>query len=178
MMAQIVQLPLWETMRFLGVVSYIMITIGLCVGIFYGVNYRHPQTKLKVYKVHNFFTIGGSAIGLLHGVITVIDTYTPYTWSDVLIPFTADFKPVLSGIGTIAMYILLVVILTTDLRHKIKRSVWIGLHLLAYPAFFMTLIHGFFMGTDSSAFYMQVIYITSVFAVVFSVFARGILVKE
>lgn len=178
LMEAFVKYPIWQFVRFFGIVSFVMITAGLCVGVFYGVKYRDSKTKLAIYNTHHLLTTGGTALGILHAIITVIDTHTPYPWFALLIPFTAKVHPVLAGIATLAVYMLLIVILTTDLRNKIKRSLWLTLHLLAYPAFVMTLIHGFLRGTDSNEPYMQVIYILSVSAVLLSVMIRSLLSGE
>ncbi|MBB3110710.1 DMSO/TMAO reductase YedYZ heme-binding membrane subunit [Paenibacillus phyllosphaerae] len=173
MIAAILELPLWQAMRTMGMISFLAITAGVCLGIIYSMPVWSGAVKKKLYKIHSTLTIGGAAIGMLHGMISVIDTYTPFTWSEVLIPFTADYHPVLSGLGTLSGYLLLIVILTTDLRGKLGRKLWMTLHLLAYPAFIMSLVHGFFLGTDSSNPYIQWIYAVALSAVLLTTLVRA-----
>jgi predicted ferric reductase len=161
----VLSLPTWPIIRVLGIMSFILLTVGICLGITYGMPFWSRSTKGTLYKIHSIATISGTALGLLHGVVTVIDTYVTFSWKEVLIPFTAQYSPILSGLGTLCGYGMLIVILTTDLRNKIKRKVWLALHMLSYPIFIMALIHGFFIGTDSSLPGIRMMYTGSIILV-------------
>jgi len=52
-------------------------------------------------------------------------------------------------LGSLAFYGLLIVLLTSDFRILLPRRLWLALHMLAYPVFFLSLIHGIFNGTDT-----------------------------
>ncbi len=168
-----VDLPSWHLIRTLGFVSYLMIGIGICLGILYSWPNQQAKSKLLRYKLHTAFTIGGTAIGLLHGAITVIDTYMPFAWSDVYIPFASGHEPLLNGLGTLAAYGLLVLILTSDLRNKMKKKLWFAIHLLSYPIFAMAFVHGYFIGTDTSNPLLKWTYFASLLAVLGLTLARG-----
>ncbi|WP_274654535.1 ferric reductase [Paenibacillus humicola] len=166
MISFLVNLPTWQIIRVTGIVSYILLTLGVALGIAYGLPLWPRKMKTVLYKIHSFATISGTALGLLHGAVTVIDTYVPYTWRELLVPFTAHYDPVLSGLGTLCGYAMLLVILTTDLRNLLKRRVWLAFHLLSYPIFAMAAIHGFFMGTDSRFPGIRLLYLASIVLVV------------
>ncbi|WNQ09794.1 ferric reductase [Paenibacillus aurantius] len=167
--------PAWGLMRLLGLVSYVLLFAGVSLGILYSFPTITGKSKLTVHKAHLFATNGGTLLGLLHGVITVIDTYTPFTWSDVLIPFSASHSPVLTGIGTLTAYGLLVLIFTSDIRHKLGRKLWLAIHFLAYPIFAGALIHGFFEGTDTKLAGIRLLYAASVFVILTLTILRGML---
>jgi sulfoxide reductase heme-binding subunit YedZ len=120
----------------------------------------------------------GRRPALLHGVITIIDTYAPYSWSDLFIPFSAQVSPALSGFGTLSSYGLLAVILTTDLRNKLKRRVWLIIHMLSYPIYIMALIHSFFLGTDSSLPLVRFMYLSSILLILGLTAARFAISSE
>ncbi|MFC5652250.1 ferric reductase [Paenibacillus solisilvae] len=157
----ILSLPTWMMIRVLGIASFLLLTAGISLGISYSFPFQKRNTKKNVYRIHSFATISGTALGLLHGAITIIDTYAPYSWSGLFVPFSAQVSPALSGFGTLSSYGLLVVILTTDLRNKLKRRVWLMLHMLSYPIYIMALIHSFFLGTDSSLPLIRLMYLCS-----------------
>ncbi len=144
------QLPQWMLIRGFGLLSFLLLTLGIGLGIAIGFRFWSGKRKKTIYKLHMIFTISAMAIGMLHGAITVIDTYMPFSWSEVLIPFTAKHSPLLNGFGTLAGYIMLILIFTTDIRNKLKSKLWYLIHLLSYPAFIMAFIHGYYLGTDSS----------------------------
>jgi methionine sulfoxide reductase heme-binding subunit len=169
----IINLPLWQIIRSFGIVSYLMIAAGICIGILYSFPNLPKKYKASFYKLHTFFTNGGTVIGLLHGVITVIDTYMPFSWSEILIPFTAKNSPFLNGLGTLSAYGLLILIFTSDIRNKLKKKVWFTIHLSSYPIFIMAFIHGFFLGTDTELTGIRWMYFLSIVAVIALTGARG-----
>ncbi|NOV02331.1 ferric reductase [Paenibacillus planticolens] len=173
MLQTIINLPMWQLIRSIGIVSYLFLAIGICLGIFYSMPVLPIAWKKHMYKLHNIFTLAGTGIGLLHGIITVIDAYMPYTWSEVLIPFTSKQHPVLNGFGTLAGYFMLLVIFTTDLRNMLKKPVWFVLHLMAYPSFFMAFIHGYYLGTDTNNPVVHTMYLVTIAAVLGVSVIRG-----
>lgn len=168
-----VKWPTWEIIRSLGIASYLLIGIGICLGILYSWPNQRPASKLLRYRLHSAFTIGGTAVGLLHGVVTVIDAYMPFAWREVLVPFSAARHPALNGLGTLAAYGSLVLIFTTDIRNKLRKKLWRVIHLLSYPIFAMAFVHGYFLGTDTDNAVMRTTYFASLLAVLGLTAARG-----
>lgn len=166
MIAFITGLPLWQIIRVLGLISFVLLTAGICLGISYSFPFWSGKVKARLYKVHTFSTNAGMALGLLHGMVTVVDTYAPFTWSEVLIPFTALRAPFLNGLGTLADYGMLLVIFTSDIRNKLKKKLWFLIHLLSYPIFVMAFIHGYFVGTDTQVTAIRWLYLLSALAVI------------
>jgi methionine sulfoxide reductase heme-binding subunit len=172
----ITSLPIWQFIRTLGIVSYIFLAIGICLGITYSFPAFKGKSKARLHKMHTFFTIAGTGIGLLHGMITVIDQYTAFNWSEVLIPFTAVHAPFLNGLGTICGYGMLLIIFTSDIRNKLKKKIWLLIHMLSYPIFIMAFIHGYFLGTDSALPGIKWIYFLSIATVFSLTIIRAVLV--
>jgi sulfoxide reductase heme-binding subunit YedZ len=172
-MAQfITSLPLWQMIRFLGIASYVLLTVGICLGITYSFPVWTGKQKATVYKLHTWAANGGTALGLLHGAITVIDTYMPFSWSEVLLPFTATHAPILNGFGSLSGYGMLIVIFTSDIRSKLKKKVWHLIHLLSYPIFVLSFAHGYFLGTDTNLVGIRWMYLLSILAVAMLTAAR------
>ncbi|REE68011.1 ferric reductase like protein [Paenibacillus taihuensis] len=169
----IVNLPTWPIIRSLGIASYVMLALGICLGILYSFPQWSRESKADIYKLHSFLTIGGTAVGLMHGVFTVIDTYMPFSWRELLVPFAAQNHPVLNGLGILAAYGMLIVILTTDLRNKLKKKLWFLIHLSSYPIFVMAFIHGYFLGTDTSMPAVRLLYLVTAAAVILLTVARA-----
>ena len=89
------------------------------------------------------------------------DHYQPSTITEVLIPFQSNYELILSGIGTIAMYLLLIVIVTSDFMKHIGNAIWKQTHYLAFPTWFLISIHGFFTGTESTSGWAKGMYLVS-----------------
>ncbi|QHW32427.1 ferric reductase [Paenibacillus rhizovicinus] len=169
----LLRLPTWEIIRVAGIASFCLLTVGMALGISYNFAIWPRGSKRRLYRWHSFCTIAGTAIGLLHGMTTIIDTYVPYTWKDLLIPFSSAYAPAWSGLGSLSGYGMLLVILTTDLRNKLKRPLWLLFHLLSYPIYMMALLHGFFLGSDSDLPGIRLLYAASVIFLLGLTAARG-----
>jgi methionine sulfoxide reductase heme-binding subunit len=50
----------------------------------------------------------------------------------------------------IALDLILAVIITSLLRHRLGRRLWRGIHVLSYVAWALGALHGFAMGTDAT----------------------------
>ena len=83
-----------------------------------------------------------------HMLVLIIDHYEPYKIVEIVIPFAADYHPILSGIGTISFYLLLAMVTSDLLMKKIKRPVWKKIHYFVFPAWLLTLSHSLYIETD------------------------------
>ena len=145
----LIGLPTWQLTRILGIAAYLLLFAGMAIGMLYSYPFVKGKTKQAFYKAHMRLTNSGTLLALLHAAVLVIDTYTPFEWKEILIPFMAHEHPFLYGLGTLALYGMLLLLLTSDFRQKLSRGIWLTIHLLSYPIFIMALAHGFFSGTDS-----------------------------
>ena len=102
-------LPTWMMIRVIGIASFLLLTAGISLWHLLQLPVLGPEYEKKSVS-HTFLCCDYSGL-LLHGVITIIDTYAPYSWSDLFIPFSAQVSPALSGFGTLSSYGLLAVIL-------------------------------------------------------------------
>ncbi|MBD3917849.1 ferric reductase-like transmembrane domain-containing protein [Paenibacillus sp. PR3] len=141
--------PVWELTRVFGIAAYLTIFAGLTLGMLYSFPFVKGKRKAQVYRWHTYLTNGGTAVALLHAAILIISTYVPYRWADLLIPFASKQYPIGNGIGILALYGMLLLLITSDYRNKINRHVWLTIHLLAYPIFVGAAVHGYMVGTSS-----------------------------
>ncbi len=156
-----VELPTWMLIRTFGILSYLTLFVGMAIGITYSYPQIKGHKKGQLLRWHTYANLTGTCFALLHTVLLIIDTFMPFDWAELLIPFTAKNNPVLNGMGTIAMYGLLIVLFTTDIRHKLKRKLWLALHMLSYPIFVLSLLHGILIGTDSKQGWASLMYIAT-----------------
>ena len=75
----------------------------------------------------------------LHVVTTVADGYAPIGLKDALVPFASPYRPIWLGLGAVAFDLLLALVVTSYLRHRIGVRLWRGAALagvcrLAYCA--------------------------------------------
>lgn len=60
---------------------------------------------------------------------------------DILVPLDSPLQPKLNSAGAAALYLILIVIVTSLLRLRIGRPLWRRLHYLVYPAAVLLFLH-------------------------------------
>jgi sulfoxide reductase heme-binding subunit YedZ len=143
----------WILGRSLGVGSYVSLTTLVILGLWL----RHPwrgrfrrPTPEAILWAH--VTLAGCTIALLVGHLTslALDRYAGVGWTGVFVPWGAHFRPTAVALGTLAFYLLLLVVGTAALAGSIGQAVWLPIHTVSVVAFCMTLAHGVLAGSDSS----------------------------
>jgi len=64
-----------------------------------------------------------------------------------VVPFTSGYETVWIGFGAIAIDLLVTIIVTSLLRHRISERYWRGIHWASYGLWLFAIIHGFALGT-------------------------------
>ena len=155
---------IWLSIRVAGLSGYFLLTLSLLAGMFSHV----PRKRGNILAFHQMIgQIGLLFIGI-HVCLLMFDSYMPYSVTSLLIPFTAPNYPILSGFGTIATYLFIIVVFTSDFMKVIGRSLWKKTHYLVFPMWLLAAIHGLFIGTDSQTVWAEVLYIGTTGAVILS----------
>ena len=89
-------------------------------------------------------------VGVHVGAI-LLDTYTDFGITDVLVPFTGSWHPAAVAWGIVGMYLLVAIEITSLLRHRMSKRAWHAVHLLSYFLFATTTVHMLTAGTDVKA---------------------------
>ena len=85
----------------------------------------------------------------LHVITTVADGYVPIGFLDAVIPFRSPYRPIWVGLGALTLDLLLAVLITSALRHRIGFQSWRFVHWLAYLSWPIAVFHGLGSGTDA-----------------------------
>lgn len=168
-------LPTWNIIRISGIAAYLLLFAGVFLGIAQGMPIAKGKPKAAMYTWHTRTTWLAFGLGIVHALILYIDHYSPFTWSELLIPFTASVHPIGSGLGTLAFYGLVIVLLSSDLRNKLGRKWWFMFHMLSYPVFISLLFHGMVTGTDSGNVIMRLMYVFTGLSILGITVLRGLL---
>lgn len=85
---------------------------------------------------------------VVHVVTAVLDTYVDIRWWQAVVPWGSAYAPVWTGLGALALDVVVVVVLTSLLRHRIGRRGWRTVHVTAWVGWATGLAHAIGMGTD------------------------------
>ncbi len=118
----------WYAARAGGILAYVLLSAGAVRGLVMSRRRPLPWPKFAVEEVHRFLTIVTGVFLALHVGAILVDTYVPFSLSDVLVPFSAPYRPFATGLGTVALELLLAVALTNLVRRRITHRLWRTAH--------------------------------------------------
>jgi methionine sulfoxide reductase heme-binding subunit len=165
----------WVLLRAAGIGAY----IALWLAVVWGLVATTGVVKSRISKpsanhFHAFVATTGLVLLGVHLGLLLIDTYMPFTVSDVLIPLRSTFRPVAISAGVLAMYAMVLLIVSSWMRSKLSTRLWRAIHLLSVPAFVLALLHGVFTGTDTERPWMVAMYAVTGVIAFFLVVVRGL----
>jgi sulfoxide reductase heme-binding subunit YedZ len=164
---------LWFATRGFGVVSLLLLTVIVVLGVAGATRWRSVRwPRFVVAGLHRNLTLLALVFISLHVITTVLDGYAPISLVNTIIPFTSPYRPIWLGLGAVAFDLLLALTITSLLRARIGYSRWRALHWLAYASWPIALVHGLGTGTDARLAWIEVVAATCVAAVAAAVLWR------
>jgi len=112
-----------------------------------------------------------------HVLLLAFDRYAGFGPTDLLVPFTSWYRPVWTGLGVLAAYVVLVVYASFFVRSRIGYRTWRTLHYATFAVFVMATAHGLRAGSDSSALWARWLYTAAIFTVAWAVAYRLLLLQ-
>lgn len=164
---------LWYLTRGFGIISLILLTVTTVLGLAQAVRYARPGLpRFVISAIHK----NGSLLALvtiaIHVVTAVLDSFAPIHLIDVFIPYASSYRPFWTGMGALALDLMLGVIITSLLRERIGHRVWRTVHWAAYASWPIALVHGLGTGTDVKVGWVLFLYACCTFAVIASLWWR------
>lgn len=151
-------IPTWEFIRAAGLTSYFLLFVSVTCGLLFSIKVAKPKTNQLLQVTHQAAGWFSLLFGLFHGLLLYIDTYKPYSLVEIFIPFTTKEAPILNGLGTLSLYIMVLLFISGDLMKKVGAKVWKKIHGLALPMIILISIHGISLGTDTSNVWATILY--------------------
>jgi sulfoxide reductase heme-binding subunit YedZ len=146
----------WYTIRATGVVALVLLTATTVLGLLSASRVRTRRwpafAQAELHKRASLFAL--VFLGL-HVVTAVVDSYVRVGVLSVVVPFTSGYRPFWTGLGTIAVDLLLAVAISSALRQRIAARTWRGLHWLAYGCWPLALAHALGTGTDAAQLWLD-----------------------
>lgn len=162
-------MTIWYLARGAGMVALIAFTASTVLGALAARvpranDARSLDRRFLVQMAHRSAAVTGLAMLLAHVVLIVVDTFVSVSLTATFLPFTAGYRPVALGVGSIAVYLFVLVAVSGALRGRLATSAsaarrWRGVHLMAYAGWALSMGHGIFAGSDTGAWWSTVIYL-------------------
>ena len=145
-----------ELSNYAGLTSAVVLTVNFFFGMLLATAYRvNPYWKklpqkiqrFDVNDIHNYTAYIAWALVLLHVLFLVLDKTSKFTFTDVLFPLNAPSQNLIVAFGTLSLYALTIVIVTTQkiIKRKMTFRAWKNIHLISYGTAVLFVFHGIFM---------------------------------
>ncbi len=149
----------WYAARAGGVVSYLLVTAALLAGIGLAGKLHVPGfPRFAVEDIHRFLGLLAAVFITIHVTGILLDTTVPFSIRQVLVPFTASYRPLWTGLGVVALELLVALAITNRFRARLPYRFWRRAHYASFAVWLAASVHGFMSGTDRDQAWLIMIY--------------------
>ena len=143
---------LWVLSRATGMVSLALLTVVMVLGIVVQRQRRMGTLpRFVVVGLHRNAALLAVALLVVHVATVVYDPYVSIRWVDAVVPFLGSYRPFWLGLGALAVDLVVALVATSLLRHRMPARAWRAVHWTAYACWPVALAHGIGTGTDLRA---------------------------
>lgn len=149
-----------------GILMFILILSGMGFITGHAFNFLEPITA---WASHRALGIALGVALILHIGSLYFDTFVPFDFKELFIPFTSTYRPVeifglnigslYVALGIFALYLILAIIFTSLFWVDKKPKTWKLIHLLSYFAMVFVFFHALYLGTDLSSGVLRYVWI-------------------
>ncbi len=152
-------MTIWYLARAAGIVALVAFTASTVLGALSPsrrstAGARDIDRRYLVQMAHRSAAITGLLALATHVVLLVADSFVNLSISGALVPFTAGYRPLALGLGTVGVYAIILVALSGAARGRLASSAraaaaWRYVHALAYLGWALSMAHGILAGSDT-----------------------------
>ena len=155
----IIDFSFLEASSIAGLFATALLTLNLLLGMLVSTDFKKSQyfqrlpkqlKTINLLELHNktaYFALG---MVILHPVLLVLDKSSKFTLVDVLLPINAPFEKFYVAFGTISLYLLLLVVISS--QKKVKQlmglKTWKYLHFASYLTAILFTVHGIMLDPE------------------------------
>lgn len=147
---------LLELSNYAGLTASIVLTINFFLGMLLATAYKaNPHWKklpaklqrIDINDIHNYTAYIAWGLVALHVAFLLFSKTSKFTFIDTMFPVNAPNQALLVTFGTLSLYALTVVIITTQkvIKRRMSFRLWKNIHLISYGTAILFVFHGIFM---------------------------------
>ena len=158
----------WYLSRASGFVAYLLLWGSVVWGLLLSTGIgrawiRSPQ----LLDAHQFLSAVGVGFASFHGLVLMGDRYIRFPLRAVVVPFAGSYEPLLVACGQIAIWLSVLLIASFHARRRIGGRAWRRLHYAGFAAFWLALVHGIALGSDTATLWASGVYLVTAGPVIF-----------
>ena len=138
-------MTLLDLCAYLGLGAVGATSVNLLIGLLMSLRYspvrNWPHLRLNLFAMHQWTAYCAVALTLTHPLVLLFVPNPHFRVYDILWPINSPLQPRLNLAGAGALYLLMLVFVSSLLRTRIGRPVWRNLHYLVFPAAALLFLH-------------------------------------
>ena len=152
------QMRIWLAARATGIVTLLLLTFQICVGLVLS----HPTNKStwklskRIFPWHEHLWVFLMAFLAVHIVSLILDPFAGVGIAGSFIPGLSSYRSSPVALGTLALYAFLITAITARYTRLLPPGAWLSIHRLSLIVFGLAWLHGILAGTDSEALRLHV----------------------
>jgi len=171
-------LAIWQMIRASGLIAYLLLSVSVFMGIAVSVRALDWFTRRAwVLEGHQTLSTLAFAFTAFHVFMLLFNSHVPFGLAEILVPFSANWRPIPSALGTLALYLVALLVVTSYVQPSMPRKLWRAIHYGGFAAWVLAAGHGLFAGSDTGSAWVQYMYLLTVLPVailiVFRVLTAG-----
>jgi predicted ferric reductase len=130
---------------YLGLGAAAAITVNLLLGLLISLRYSPvrmwPHRHVNLFALHQWTAYLAVSLTLTHPVVLLFQSTRHFRVVDLLWPLHSPQQPKLNTVGALALYLVVLLVGSSLLRHQLGRPLWRRLHYAAFPMMVLLFIH-------------------------------------
>ena len=115
----------WDTARAGGFLAYILLTLAVAAGLVLRNRWQSTRwPRFVTNELHGYLSLLALVFITVHVLAVLVDPFTRFGLAEILVPLWSHYRPVWMGLGTVALYLLVAVWLSSQLRARISHRTW------------------------------------------------------
>ena len=157
--------------------------LGLLIALRYSPVERWPHRRINLFALHQWTAYLTVTLVLAHPVVLLWLKAPRFAVFDLLWPIHSPLQPWINLTGAVAIYLVLLLVVTSLLRHRLGRPLWRKLHFLAFPTLALVFVHSVFTDPllkdghpdllDGGKVFLEIAFVLSAAAVAARIRLRG-----
>jgi predicted ferric reductase len=183
-------MTLLDLCSYLGLAAAGFATLNLWIGLLLALRYSPVRSwphrslgRFHLFALHQWTAYLAVIATLTHPVVLLFLHTHRFRLIDILFPIHSFLQPKLNLAGAAALYLILILLISSLLRDRIGRPVWRNLHYLSFPTLALVFLHSILTDPnladghpdllDGGKIFLELACILSLFAVIARIRLRG-----
>ena len=148
--------PFLQLSAYMGLVATGLLTLNILLGIMlstafkknvYWIKLPDRIKQINIYNVHNWTAYIALLLVLLHPTLLLFAPATKFKFIDIIFPLNAPHQKLFVAMGTLSMFAIITVLITTQkvVKKKMSFRTWKNIHLISYGTLLLFIVHGIVM---------------------------------